>query len=481
MKDLAKNTAVIGGTEFLLVFVAIIRNKYLAVTIGPEGFGIYSLLSSFFAMIAVFAGTWLGAGTTKYVAEYSDHAHREERNQVFTLAVVSVVLIGISLTLVSVLARKLIISDFLSKDVAETYYLLFAAGFIGMSLNPILMNVLQGALEVKMVVKARIIISSVDVLLIIALVHVLDLLGFFVGILISATFASCVLFYFVYSRSGFRFARVSLRDQVSRDMTYFGGMSLVTGLLNLGSLYLQRFLLVERMGIGSVGIFQAGYSIMNYLGLVNRGSSFHLFPTMSKVMESETRVRQLNEYLVFILLVTIPVSVTAILFGSIAIHVLYSKEFLPLSSCLFWFVAAQFVMMLMTSFQTTVVGMARLKLHTFAVFLIHSLWIIVPFFLIREYGIASLAMGFLAGGIVGAAVYIGYLRRAIRLRFDLKTGLLAAYGIIAIGLAVLSKDSGFVLRIALAIIITTGSFSFLSSDQQKKLLALARKALLIKR
>lgn len=48
MKELIKNTGLISSSDFLLVGVSIIRNKFLSVNIGPEGFGAFSLLSSFF-------------------------------------------------------------------------------------------------------------------------------------------------------------------------------------------------------------------------------------------------------------------------------------------------------------------------------------------------------------------------------------------------------------------------------------------------
>ena len=48
MKQLLKTTAALSTTEVVLMVVALIKNKYLAVAIGPEGFGIYGLLLSFF-------------------------------------------------------------------------------------------------------------------------------------------------------------------------------------------------------------------------------------------------------------------------------------------------------------------------------------------------------------------------------------------------------------------------------------------------
>jgi len=482
MKNLVKNTAAISTTEFLLVFVAIIRNKYLAVTIGPEGFGIYSLLSSFFGMISVFAGTWLGAGTTKYIAEYSGKGNSEKRNQVFTFAFILVFLIGLFITIVLIVGRKFFISHFLSKDVLESYYLLFAAGFIGMNLRTILLSILQGVLQVKMVVKSRILISIVDVLLIIiCLVYLFHLLGFFIGILISSLFAAGILYFYVYKRCGFRFTKFSFKEDIVKKTMSFGGVSLLTGSINLGSVYLQRLILVQRMGINSVGIFQAGFAIMKYMGLINRGSSFHLFPTMSKKMDNVYRVRQLNEYLFFILLVTIPISVAAILFGRIAIHILYSSRFLSLSPYLFWFVLAQFVTIFTTSFQTTVVGMAKLKIHTIAVFIIHSFWVIAPLFLIGKYGIASLPIGILVGQVLGGIIYLVYLWKKIGFRFNKRVISLLCFGSIILLVSVLCRDSYIIWQIVFMGSVIGATISFLSREEREKIFAIIRKKISFKK
>jgi PST family polysaccharide transporter len=475
MKNLVKNTAAISTTEFLLIFVAIIRNKYLAVNIGPEGFGIYGLLTSFFGMISIFAGTWLGAGTTKYIAEYSGKDDDKKKNQIFTFTFFFVSIICVFLTIVLVVFRKFFISHFLSKDVLESYYLLFAAGFIGMNLQTILLSILQGVLQVKMVVKSRILISIVDVLLIISLVYLFHLLGFFIGILISSLFAAGILYFYVYKECGFRFTKFSFKEDIVKKMMSFGGVSLLTGSINLGSVYLQRFILVQRMGISSVGIFQAGYAIMNHIGLVNRGSSFHLFPTMSREMENVNRVKQLNEYLTFILLVTIPISVAAILFGKIAIQILYSSEFLPLSSYFFWFILAQFVIIIMTSFQTTVIGMAKLKIHTFAVFVIHSLWVVVPFFLIGKYGIASLPIGILVGQVLGGVIYLGYLWKNIDFRFSKRVNILLAFGMIAIILSILYRNISIIWQIIFILAVIGATISFLNRAERIKVLDAIRR------
>ena len=289
------------------------------------------------------------------------------------------------------------------------------------------------------------------------------------------------MYFYVYKGCGFRFTKISFKENIVKNMMSFGGVSLLTGLINLGSVYLQRLILVQRMGISSVGIFQAGFAIMRYIGLVDRGSSFHLFPTMSKKMGNVYRVKQLNEYLTFILLVTIPISVSAILFGKIAIYILYSSEFLPLSSYLFWFIIAQFVVIITASFQTTVVGMAKLKIHTFAVFVTHSLWVVVPFFLIDKYGVASLPIGILVGQVLGGIIHFGYLWKNTDFRFSKRINTLLVFGAIVLLLSILCRNIAIIWQIIFIIIVIGSTISFLSREEREKIFAIIRRRISYKK
>jgi O-antigen/teichoic acid export membrane protein len=81
LKALIKSTAAFGSTELALTIVAFIKNKYLAVAIGTDGFGIYSLLTSFFDFFILFAGGWLATPTMKYISEFrgkKDHSNIQE-------------------------------------------------------------------------------------------------------------------------------------------------------------------------------------------------------------------------------------------------------------------------------------------------------------------------------------------------------------------------------------------------------------------
>jgi len=469
MRALLKTTAAIGSTEVLLMFVALARNKYLAVTIGPVGFGIFGLLNSFFMMIAVFAGTWMVTGTIKYISEYHGKNDKDSLNSIFSISTIIVGGISIFLTIILVIWRKWFINTFLSSDVNEIYYLIFCAAFIGISIRPVLLGVLQGSRRVREVVISRWGIAVLNLLFTLILVWFLGLTGFFLSLLADVIFAVCILYWGIKRKDGLRLKTFSWQEPIIRLLLSFGSVNLMLAAVNLGGQYLQRFIIMHNMDIASVGLFQAAVSLIGYLGIVNRGADFYFFPKMSEVMDNRHRCQKINEYLRFMLMFIIPISVMAILFGKWAILILYSSEFTPLSSVFFLFVIGQFLASVGGVFQSTIVGMAKLKMHATSCIIMHSLSVAVSVLLIGNYGIGALGIGSILGGLSGGFLNWLYLRNRIGLRFNhnvIQLFLIAAVTLIG---SILSSDKMIILRITLVIISVGLVATIIHREEWKKM------------
>ncbi len=469
MRDLAKTTAAIGSTEILLMGIALAKNKYLAMTIGPEGFGIYGFLNSFFMMVAVFASTWIAAGTTKYISEYHAKGDRDSANKVFTFAVIVPLLIGSLLTVLLVLERRWVMATFLPGDVRGQYYLLFTAAFVALSLRPVFLAVLQGMRRIREVVISRWSIASVDLVLVVVLTILFGLTGFFISLLCSALWATVVLLWAISRKGGLRFTILSRHDPIVKLLLSFGVMGLFLAFVTLSGQYIQRVIIISNMDITSVGLFQAGVAMMSYLGVVSRGTLFYYFPKMSEEMENSVRIKHINDYLYFILLVTAPIFVLAILFSPLAIRLLYSSEFAVLASVFFWFILGQWFTSIGHAFQLTLVGMARLKAHAFSTAVIAIFWVTIPILLIDKYGLASLGMGFVAGNAVGSVILGAlFLRKQIDMRFSSKVIRMLIVVSIFLAGAVLIRDSLIIWRLAWEFITLLGIFVMIPGEERLK-------------
>ena len=239
MNRFVKTSISISATEVAVLLVALLRNKYLALRIGPEGLGMYGLLNSFFNVALVFSGTWLVTGATKYTAQFQKEGDLDSVRRVNSITASLAVFISVLTIAVLFFAKGFVIDHFLTREIPVLYYLLFLGAVFGLSLRPILTGVLQGLMAVRKVVTSRISISVFEVGTIVLLTYAWGLTGFFASILVSSLFAALFLWCQVGKSIGrFRLPRLHW-DSVLKNLLQFGGVAFVLGFINLSSQYCE--------------------------------------------------------------------------------------------------------------------------------------------------------------------------------------------------------------------------------------------------
>ena len=452
MKKLLQTTATITTTEIVLIIVALIKNKYLALSIGPEGFGIYGLLLSFFNLAAVFSGTWLSTGATKYMSEYSAQNDDPSTQKVYSFTIGVSSIIAVSMTIVMFLASTQIREIFLSPDVLSIYFLLFAAAFIGNSLRPVFLSILQGLRKIRIVVYSRILIAIFEIISIITLVYFLDLMGFMIGVFISSVF-SVIIFGINFKKLGYRVSfKYILVDDVSIKLLKFGGVNIFLAFGNLGAQYLQRKIILLNMDIISVGLLQAAVSIRNYSDVVGRGSGFYFLPRMSERINKSDRVREINDYMYFSIVTYFIIGMSLLLFKNEIVTILLSAEFVAVSSVLGWFIIAELLHNMERPLGQAIIGMAALRTHTANTIFVFLSWIIVPIIYAPSFGIKSIALGSIAGSVFSMFNSGIKLRREINYIYSIRNIVIGLISLISLVYAS-SADHTFTIRSLILLII----------------------------
>ena len=73
-KSIFRGTSVLGGVQVFLVLVNLVRGKFVALLLGPEGMGISNLFNTSSATIQRFASLGLNLAIVREVAERKDDA-----------------------------------------------------------------------------------------------------------------------------------------------------------------------------------------------------------------------------------------------------------------------------------------------------------------------------------------------------------------------------------------------------------------------
>ncbi len=465
MKGFIRSTAILSTTEFLLIGVAFFRNKYLATTIGPYGFGVYGLLNSFVSIVTVVTGIWLTSGITKLIAEFNSVNNKDSLAKVFSSSIAITLLLSVFFTIGFIIARESAIQKFLSPDVLPSYFVLCSLSITAISLNTIFLAALQGLMEVKSVVIIRVAGALSDIVLVFILVNLYGLFGFFLSYLVSSTLITFMLW-----RSSQKYFQVSytfriFKDGVVKKLIAFGSASLIIGLISYIAQYILRILITENISIESVGILQAGMAIFGYMAIINRGSGYVFLPKMSAIMEKMQRITIINDYLRFTLLINIPISVVVLLFGDYLILILYNAKFAALNSILFLFVAAHILNSIIGAFQHSILGLGLLKNYSIISILGTILLVVMPLGFIHTWGLASVPSGYILSYIVGIILFYMYSAKVIGFRFSRDVLILILISIATFLGGVYLLHCSLIIRVAWTF-ISIGSVGLLVSKEE---------------
>lgn len=452
MKDLVKTTSAIGITEIALIFVAIVKNKYLAISIGPEGLGIFSLLSSFFGLSMVFSGSCLATGATKYIAEYKKEDDIISIQKIYSFSIGFTTILAVIISILLIINKEQLIKIFLAEEVLSIYFTLFAVAFIGKCLRPVFISMLQGLQEVKVVVVYRILISIFEIVTVIVFVYLFDLTGLFISILLVSIFSVIILWKQLNKFIKYIFELPKFKDKIYHGLLTFGLVNFFLTFVNIGGQYLLRIIILKNIDMKSVGLLHAGIAIMNYLGISGRGLNFYALPKMSEKMNNDDRIYNINEILRFAMLIGLPISLFALLFGKEIILLLFSFDFVQLTSSLFLFVIASYLTTIGMVFQSTYLGMANLKIHAI---LSISLWLLlvsIPFYFAKDYGISSVGAAYLIVALLSNISMIIFFIHKIKLKFSLNIKLLFLVSGASLITAVLLKNTHFFTKVFVFVI-----------------------------
>jgi polysaccharide transporter, PST family len=474
MKNLLKTTIQIGFTEFSLVLVALIRNKYLAHTIGPAGFGQYGLLNSFFTLISLFSTAWLLTGLTKLTAEHNNEATSNLVEEILSTTIILSFILNVVIALVLITRINFTLVTFLSKEISAITFIIFILYYFFLNIVSIYYAYLQGLKKVKNVIYLRIFSSLFEIISIIILVYYYGLKGFFISLAISS-FLQFVIMLIINDFNLKPFLTViQNKGLFLKRILQFGFANLLVGLVYLLSQYLLRVITIQNLDLNSVGILTAALSMMGYLGITDKASSYIFLPKMSEILDDDSRNEEVNSYLRFTILVNIPIILFSILFGNIIIRLLFSSRFESLSYFFYWFVIAQFLNSIAHAFHYNIVGLGYLKTFSMIGILGNTIIVLFAFIFIKQLNVGAIGIGFVINYLVTITVFILFFNYKNNFNLTTVVKKLLLFSLCCIIISVYFIQYVFPIRIVVLLVILLPFVFMISKHEYKMFLTITK-------
>lgn len=339
-RQILKATSIYGGVQVFQIIVGVIRSKAIAVLLGPAGMGLSGLLQANTIFIEALTNFGLSKSAVKNIAEA--HASGNEAAVVRTVSVVRKLvwitgLLGALLT--AALAPWLSQITFGNADYTAAFYWLS----VTLLLNQLTAGqdvILQGMRHIRQMAQATLYGS------VLGLVFTLPLYYFYgeAGIVPALIGASCVSFalsiYFVRKTIRLKPIDIPLAQvwKEGKEMLHMGFLISLTGLLTLGASYVVRLFISHTGSVADVGLYNAGFAILNtYVGMIFTAMGADYYPRLAGVASDNQKATEvINQQAEVAILILAPVLIVFILAVKWVVILLYSTQFIPITSMMQW-------------------------------------------------------------------------------------------------------------------------------------------------
>jgi PST family polysaccharide transporter len=326
-----RSSALMGGAAGVSLIAALIRNKLIAMLLGPAGLGVFGILSQYAGMMSQIFGLGAGSTAVRHIADV-DEEHRLQREsevRSFTWKVSAIGAIGAAALALPVC--------YWSLDGPENLHLMAIAGLAA----PLLIvagawsAVMQARKQIGDLAKVQVISAIIGIVVSAPLVWFFGAIGAATSIVVVAGLPSLVIY--LMRRSPASCGPAS--DDGARKLLRLGvamlGIIAVTQL----SLYATRILIVSYAGMEHSGFYQAALttagSIPNFI-FVAMGVDY--FPRVAAARDEDEILGLTNGQIQAGIMMALPLFAGLILFGRQLLTLLYSDDFTPAEDVQGWMI-----------------------------------------------------------------------------------------------------------------------------------------------
>ena len=396
-RSIFKATSLFGGVQVYTILIRIIRSKIVALFLGPFGIGVQGLYQSALDLVKHATSLGIAQSAVLDVAEANGTGDAHRVSTIITVLHRIVWFTGL-LGMVVVIAASPILSKTSFGD--NTHILPFIILSVILLIEQLSVGqkvVLQGLRRMKDLAKASAIGATISLVLTVPFYIIWKVDGIVPALIVSALVAMSVSWY--YSRKvKFSPVRISFRETVSegKNMIVMGFFMSITSLLTMAVSYVLRSLIRKWGGTEDVGLFQAGFVIMNtYVGLVFNAMATDYYPRLAAINKDNEKCNETISHQGEVsVLILAPLLILCIIAMPLIIRILYSDQFLPIGGYIKWACLGMMFRLIAWLISYTFVAKADSKLFAINETVANFLYLALSLVGYRLWGLTGLGIAF---------------------------------------------------------------------------------------
>ena len=338
-RNIFKATSLFGGVQLIQIVIQVIKQKIIAILLGPFGMGINGLYISSSSFIQGLTSLGLTSSAVKNIAEAYGSGDSDKISKIISVLKKIVWFTGLLGMLVLIIT-----SPILSKVTFGNYD--YTIPFIFLSITLLFQQlsngqiiILQGLRRLKDLAKASVLGSFAGLIISAPIYYFFGINGIIPTLILSSITTLSFTWYFS-SKLNYNKVELSIHDTLleGKEMMKMGVVMSLNNILVLGVAFITRIIIMKTGNTEEVGLYNAGFVIINgYFGLIFNAMSTDYYPRLSAVNKDNRRTNEIvNQQTEISLLIISPLILFFLLLTPYIIQILYSKEFLPIIKFIQW-------------------------------------------------------------------------------------------------------------------------------------------------
>lgn len=399
----------------------IVREKVIAILLGPVGIGTIGVLSNFITLMYTLIGFGVPTSSIKFIAE-------KEKSKERTIFIVRRIILLTSITglILTILFAKEI-SYIIFKNSAKPYvYSIMISGFaiLFYGLESGELAILQANKKIKEIAKARIYSSILGLFLTIPIYYVWGIEGIAYS-LVAIYLTNCIVIFYFSHNYKLQFKNLKINEFIGQSKSiiklgFFISLSaLIVGLVN----FISRYFILSIGSFTDLGYYEAGNKLVSsYVGLVFVAMAKDYFPRIASVNKNNLKLEELaNTQIEVAFIFLIPILVIFSVSVEFVLKTLYSNDFVIVKQ--FIYIAILGLIFKLVSWTLSYIVLAKGESLTFFLyeFAGGSILLIANYLGFKYFGLQGLGIAFLIYNIIYCIIliFINYKRFKIQLSSDL--------------------------------------------------------------
>jgi len=342
-KQIFKSTTIVGGSQIINIVIGIVKNKLIAMLLGPAGVGVAGIFQTIVELVRNGTGLGINFSGVKNVAENNTDPQRVAR----TILILRRWEFGtglVGMLVIIFFCKFFSLYSFGNNTYTYTIALMSVTLLIS-AVSAGQLAILQGLRRIKDMAKATLLGSVLGTVISLPLYWWLGVSGIVPAMILTAIGSLIVSWYYAKKVK-------TVAVDISLSQTFFEGLGMAklgffivfNGFVATASLYYIRILIRSHVGMEYVGYFQAVWIISTmYINILLNSMLADYFPRLSSIKDDkEASIKLINQQLEMTLLVGTPMLMGMITFASLAINILYTNSFHSAIVILKWQMMASF-------------------------------------------------------------------------------------------------------------------------------------------